>query len=297
MKPLVIPPNLHGPHFGMPSDAYHALPGVSGSMLVKYWRTTPAHAKVALEESWEPSAAAIIGTLAHQAVLEPDAEPDGVAIRPDTYPSEDGPKKWHGAAGYCKAWLAERRAEGIPVLTREEWERTQDSILAVLSNPDLGPLLYKGRSEVSVVLHHADSGSDLRGRIDWVPDGPDLLDLKFTADVTPRTFNRIVWERGYHIKAALYLDLWNAVAGESDPKTGFLLGAIESNRPHAVCVYRIPQDMLDLGRAAYERLAKLHADCVRANHWPAFPPGIVSLTAPPWGAEDTFGITELKEAA
>src|SRR5580698_5346016 len=97
--------NTEGLFAGLPAEQYHKAPGLSHSMLKSM--NPPARLPVYLTEKREPTVDMIMGTLVHQAILEPNAPWPQIAVKPETYPDKKTgeAKPWHGGATYCKEWV------------------------------------------------------------------------------------------------------------------------------------------------------------------------------------------------
>ena len=63
---------------------------------------------------------------------------------------------------------------------------------------------------------------------------------------------------------------------------------VESEAPHAVVVYQIPDDVLEYGRDEYRRLISILDECEQAKSWPGPCETEQVLTLPSWvyGSED-----------
>lgn len=269
---------LVGVHADMAAEDYHALPGASASQLRRLWQSTPAHLKASLEEPRDPTAAMLLGTLAHSVILEPDKPLPGIVIQPLEY--EPG-KKWTYAAKLCKEWRAAQEMAGLLVLSADEYNGVFGMALAVAEHPDAAPLLSKGQSELSLVTFDATNNVPVRARLDFVPDAaPFLVDLKTTNDAAPRAFKRKATADGLHIQAALYLDLWNALTGEQ--RTGFRFIAVEQKPPHAVKVFDCSPEFIAQGREDYRRTLTIYGKCVAEDSWPAYPLGLEPLDLERW---------------
>ena len=283
MNTLLIADAMHGVHLDMDAEKYRGLGGVSASMLRAYWRTTPAHAREKLK-GIDETPAMIRGTVAHHFLLEPSKGLRGVAVLPDTYPGEDAKgnpvrKDWNGNANYCKAYIADAKAAGLSPIKSDEYLRAIGCAQAVLSS-EAGAYYRDGWGEVSAVVHNAENDVSVRTRFDWIPRRHKIItDLKVTADASPEGFERTLWEHGYHIQAAVYLDAWHALNGSDDPREEFDFIAVEPMPPHAVKVHRLSKTMIALGRIHAAELLELHCRCVRENHWPAYPPTVNVIEA------------------
>ena len=266
----------YGIHTDIPASEYHAHPAASASKLKKLWSSTPAHLK-ADTEAFEPSAAMIMGTLAHSLILEPETPLPGIVVQPDEY--EPG-KKWTRAAKVCKEWEADQKAKGLLVLKADEWKDALGMAEAVAWHPLAHDLLVCGKPEVSLCAHDSANGLDIKARIDFLPNsGGAIVDVKTTVDASERGFMRRAYDLGYHIQAALYLDLWNALM-PTEPRTEFYFIAVENFAPYAVNVFKASAEFLSKGREDYKAALTLYAACVKADNWPAYSQEVKELGLP-----------------
>lgn len=272
-----LSPSLYGVHLDMAAADYHALPGASASQLRKLWQSTPAHLKASLEER-EETPAMLLGTLAHSVILEPDKPLPGLIVTPDEY--EPG-KKWTFAAKACKEWRAKQEADGRTVLAPDEYESVFGMARAIADHEIAAGILAKGRVEVSLVAEDHANRIPVRARLDFVPDGTDYLaDVKTTASAEEGDFTRKAFESGFHIQAALYISLWNALTGEG--RTGFRFIVVEQKKPWAVNVFEAAPDFLARGQDDFKHTLALYARCVHEDSWPAYQKKLTPLTLPKW---------------
>jgi hypothetical protein len=277
MKPLILPDEFFG-ITNTPAHLYHQLPGVSASMLRKYWRSTPAHARVAIESTVEETDAMVRGSMIHQLTLEPTKPIQGVVEIPQVYPAKDGEKPWHNGATYCKNWIATQKANRLQPVTRDELEKIQTTARTLVDR--YAPIFAQGIGELTACCHLPELDVSLRCRLDWVHPGSTLYDLKTARDASEKGFDSAIWDNGYHLQAAMYLDVWNAIAGEENRKDSFAFIAIEPEPPYASSIVVLSPDMIALGREAYLAALVMHCKCVRENNWPGYESGRVCHPKP-----------------
>jgi len=266
----------YGIHLDISAAEYHAHPAASASKLKKLWQSTPAHLK-ADAEAFEPSAAMIMGTLAHSLILEPDKPLPQIAVKPAEY--EPG-KKWTRQAKACKQWEDERKAKGIVVLSEAEFEDVQGMAKAIAAHSLAPLLLLFGNPEVSLCAYDTANQVEVKARLDFLPNsGGAIVDVKTTSDASERGFIKKAYDLGYHIQAALYLGLWNALM-PTEPRTEFCFIAVENSKPYAVNVFKASQDFLSKGREDYKAALTLYAACVKADSWPAYSQEVKELGLP-----------------
>lgn len=301
-------PGAQGVFLGLEAAKYHAAPGFSHSASKNL--EPPAELPYYLTHREEPSVEMILGTLCHQAILEPNLEPPQVAIHPETYVGRDKKgnlvdKDWTYKADYCCAWRDAELEKGKIVLSKKQWENVQGMIQAVTANeaPEMREFLRavfsRGESEVSV-FHDAEvdilpgvTKTILRkARFDFLPVGNFLADIKTVpkGGARKREFQRkLATEEcggmGYCVQAASYLSIARdaGIAG----KVNFLFVVIEREAPYHVATYVLEHDSdaLRLGLAEWERRLVTYARCCHENQWPGFEAGFVALDLDPWHAK------------
>ncbi|RME67927.1 MAG: hypothetical protein D6781_12120, partial [Verrucomicrobia bacterium] len=199
-------PNVVGAWQCLPMDVYQAAPGVSKSQLDKLHASPLRYARWLADRKKHapPTIAMQWGSLIHTAILEPQ-HLGAYTVRPDTY-GEDG-KPWNNNAKECRAWNEAHAGE--TVITAAQKAEMQLLARRVRTHPVAGPLLRGGRAEVSCfALVDKPYPILLKGRMDYVRvkgrEVWQVVDLKTTRDASTAAFSREVWNRRYHVQAAMY---------------------------------------------------------------------------------------------
>ena len=261
----------------IPAREYHAIEAASASKLRRLWQSTPAHFKADMDTP-KDSPALRLGSLAHSLILEPEKPLGGIAVPPEEYAPG---KPWNYNAKVCKQWRNKQKDAGNEVITADEYATLQGVLRSVAAHPFARATLEAGRAEVSCIVTADTEGVPVKCRIDFVPDAGDfLVDLKTAQSAEPREFERAAYSHGYHIQAALYLAVWNTLAGADNPKTGFRFIVVEKAAPYAVNVFEASPEFLEKGRRDFATSLATYAKCVRENRWPAYPIQIQSLGLP-----------------
>ena len=264
-------------HRDMPAEDYHAALGVSNSML-KRMDPTPAHFQAYLTEPFEATPAMILGTLAHSLVLEPEKDLPSLAIKPEDM-------KFSTREG--KEWRAAQRAAGNLIITTDAYRSLVGMVESIAAHPVASKIVKNAETELSLFARNPAFdeffGADnplLKCRLDIAPVGNFLADVK-TCEDAGDDFAKTVFNYGYYQQAAYYIDLWNLLHPH-DPKEHFIFIAVEKSPPYAVRVVKLKQAAIRAGRGLYvQRLAR-YVDCVKANHWPAYPTDIQEIDIPAW---------------
>jgi hypothetical protein len=249
---------------------------------LKYLRVSPKHYRYALEHPKETKPMTL-GTAAHCAVLEPERfERQFIVWDRRSDAGNLCPRKGQ----YWDAFVAE--AGDRTVLLKDEVDAAKEMQAAVRGNPDAMRYLESGEPEVSMQWElHIDGIDNMhhfncKGRADWLTtvDGkPNLVGLKTARDHRHFVFGSAAAKLGYHLQFAYYHDGYKLITGKRPRMVEIV---VESNPPHDVAVYVIPDDIIDQGRDEYQTLLRLLAQCERANEWPGVYTSEQALTLPAW---------------
>ena len=172
-----------GVFHGLDAKVYRDAPGCNQSAL-KFAGPTDAHMVASVTaKSHESTAAQVIGTLVHHAILEPNKELPLIAVRPDGF---------DGRSSEGKAWMNRQRDEGRTILDRDEWVMIQGCIASIRSNEAARLMFVDGQSEVSLFGDLFDTNGRpafCKARLDFLPYGNFLPDIKTTSDASEKEFS------------------------------------------------------------------------------------------------------------
>ncbi|MBS0328263.1 MAG: PD-(D/E)XK nuclease-like domain-containing protein [Proteobacteria bacterium] len=253
---------------GLSYETYRAAPGIAGSDL-ETLLDSPAKFKLGIrtEETEEMR----FGTLFHSLVLTGKAD---FYVKPETYLSEDGPKKWNGNAGACKKWVADHQDKPIlPAFGSHSAAMLETMAMKVRAHPVAAQLLARLRPEVSVFARHEEDGLLLKGRLDGLiraerPGGPNIVvEVKTTRDSSTEAFSREIWKRGYHKKAQWYQYLLHQM--RLSPVEHWYI-AVENCDQARVNVRRLADRAMAKAEFDNDDALNLYRKCRRADHWPEF---------------------------
>jgi hypothetical protein len=215
-----------------------------------------------------------VGRATHVATLEPERFRSQWAV-------------WDGGARRGKEWEKFERqahADGLDVLTADQFETVQAISKAALSDEYAARYLRGGSAEVTLLWADSDSGIPCKARPDFAAkDVGALVDLKSTRDASPEAFARACWNLSYAEQAAFYVDGYEAATGVRLP---YVIVAVENCAPYIVQVYRLPNAVLDIGRATYRGHLERLALCRRTGRWPGYGDGELDLELPRWVARN-----------
>lgn len=257
-------------------DEYDSLPGLSITRL-KELRRSPLHYLYRLTNP-QQSDALTLGTATHVATLEPERFDQQFAVW-DVGKTASGRNKPRSGK-YWDVWSGRARAEGKTVLTADEARFARTISSAVRNDPIALPYLEVGDPEVT--LQWTVRGHVARGRVDWLTkiDGePVIVGLKTTSNCLPIPFGNQCAKLGYHLQWAFYYDGYEFITGRQARMVEIV---VESYPPHAVVVYRIPDDVIQQGRDEYLVLLDQLDECERTGLWPGPSTEEQYLTLPSW---------------
>jgi hypothetical protein len=277
---MTFRPNAEGIFFDLPATTYHQAPGVSNSML-QHMEPTPAHILVYMENPPEPTPAQTLGTLVHSRVLEPDKPLPSIVCKPDgvRFSTTEG-----------KLWRCEQIAAGKVILEKADYDMFHGGCESIAKNESCREIFGADcKTEVSVFRNFNLGFTTLRkARIDAVPSGNALVDVKTALNASPEAFAKALLPRseggsGYAQQAAYYLDIWNDSQGEGEPKKEcFLFVVVEKVPPYLVAVYNVAARAIGEGRKRNIEAITLYAECVKNGRFPGYAPGVQPLDFPVW---------------
>lgn len=257
---------------GISDTDYHAQPTLSSTGARKLL-ACPARYKWERDNPPEHKRAFDLGHVVHTLVLGEGGEI--VVVEADNWVTKAA-KEARDAAYAVRA---------TPVL-RSEYDAAEAMRDAVMAHETAAEVFQDFAAELSGTYTDEQTGVALRFRPDCLTtlDGRALcVDLKTTVNADPKEFARSVAKFGYHAQAAWYLD--GLIAnGVEDPR--FLFVAVEKAAPYCVSVLELDSEALAEGARLNRKAIDLFAQCVDTDTWPAYGPGIHTLSLPGWALRD-----------
>jgi len=246
----------------------------------------------------------MIGTITHTFCLEPETAFNNLIVMPatvaDAHWRSDLRQNWYAACLLKKSedWPKPLAiddfknlalAKGLSVLTQEEFQQVAGMVNAILTKDckpfgKLEKLFAQAQTEQAAFrereIEWVEEPVRTKGRLDLVPSGNIIADIKTTADYADRDrFERAIWNYDYHAKMAFYLDTLNLLGFQKEVA---LLIAVEKEAPHGVCVYQLDQDALAAGRKLYQEKLRLWESARKAGVFPGYPDEVVPISLPAW---------------
>lgn len=219
------------------------------------------------------------GELIDTMVLQPKRM-DRYVETPQVYPGGKGTfKPWNWNADHCKEW---REAQGPRIcLKPSEMKDAKRAVVILFSDGEVARAVGVSDRQVMVTAEYRDTATGLvipiQTLIDLVPQfdcpiGQCLADLKTSFTSNGRRWSRICFDRGYHVQAALSLDLYNAASGEQ--RDSFFHIVQENFEPYHVAspLPMLSQEFIELGRKFYQQALRDYCRCLKTNEWPSYAP-------------------------
>lgn len=258
----------------MTREEYEAIDAVNWSTL-KHMGKSGEHYLHNLNNKGEDSDARQRGRVLHFAVFEPERLTREVVV----YPERRAGKEWQAF---------EAKHAGKEIITSRMDEAVKRIGARARSHPMAARYLAGGKGEHTVTWTHRSPGIEghlagwemaCKGRLDFVADVGAIVDLKSTRDASPTGFGREAARYEYHAQLAFYRDGYEAMTGVRLP---VIIVAIEAAAPYVVQVYRLDDELLDLGRERYELLLSQLRICREENRWGGYAEAEIALELPRW---------------
>lgn len=272
----------------MPFDEYLAVDAVSASGL-KVFARSAWHYKNRIDT--EPTPSMLRGTLAHCAVLEPDAMSQRYAVTPADAPRRPSRLQWQAKSpseeskAAMRWWtdFAERNA-GKSIIDAEQFALCQAQLAAVSADPELAKLLRFGQGEVSLFWVDKATGLYCKARPDWLTIGTGEIihsvDLKTCADESPNGFGRAAARLRYDLQEAHYRA---GIQATTRMRVDQFVFAAVSNKPPVLAVpYALTDEIRDNAIEERRELMQRMAWCYANDQWPAYGQGLQPLDFPAW---------------
>jgi hypothetical protein len=164
----------------------------------------------------------------------------------------------------------------------------QNMAAAVAASPLAANVFTNGKPEVSALAYDREHGIYLQARMDWLQlpkwgsDRTVIADLK-TSDkgANPRSFNREIAERRYHLSMAFYRRVL-MLLGYDDPRLLFVV--VGKREPYFISVHEVSVSDRIIGDQLVNKAIGTYADCLAADDWPGYDRQIHVTDLPAWAA-------------
>jgi len=206
---------------------------------------------------FEPSKSMELGTALHLALLEPDRFRDKVLVIPDEVLAKNGAKTTNA----YKQFEAEN--QGRILLKSDDFANLAFAVDAVAKHPAAGPLIA-AKGIIEKPIQFKTSYTRCKGIPDKVIPGVAIVDVKSTAVVQPKKFQRQAEDLLYDVQACFYRDGCLEVYAERLP---FVFIAVEMEPPFRVRAYQAPDDWFVSGFAIINDIVQEYERRISENDW------------------------------
>lgn len=209
----------------------------------------------------EEKAAFVLGQYAHWKYLEPEKDDAGFA-------------EFGGARRYGSKYDEFRAAnEGRTIILREERIQGDNLIKALNSHEIANSLVKNGKAEQTICGLIEDV--PIKIRMDY-RQGNTIVDLKTTSSpVDQNNIKKTIYNYGYHISAALYMDVANLYLEEKVEQ--FILVFI-NKKTAEIQVVKLSQKLIELGRREYLNGIRSYKELKAAGFFEKdYNPGIIEI--------------------
>lgn len=257
---------------------YQAVLGEASNSGLKHVAISPAHYRAWVEaprKAVTPEMA--FGSAFHAYVLEPGEFARAYAVAPVF-----GDLRTNAAKAKRDAWLDEHRHQ--EAIGQDDFDTIRRMVDAVLAHPVARNLFIGGRREVT--LRWIDDRTKLpcKARVDyWLEEMRLAVDLKSTANASPRLFGQSSAKLRYHCQDVFYTEGFRACG---KPLEQFLFVNVEKEAPYGVSVVYHDDQARDRGNALIARDMDTLSACVESQAWPCYSDDIECLSLPNWAFFD-----------
>lgn len=246
----------------MDNATYHADTSAISASGLKLFMRSPAHYYAAyldpnrVERKQTP--AMRLGTATHCAILEPERFNAEYTVMPEGLDRRT-------TAG--KQAYADLLASGAEILSADEMAQVMNMACAFRDNKISRAMFYRPHS-VEHSIYATINGVSCKCRPDLITVYELMvMDVKTTSDASPEGFGKSAWNLGYHVQAAFYRRVISAATGTTPD---FVFGCVESDRPHLVAYYSVPQYLLDYADGLIDCALERYAECLASGIWPGY---------------------------
>lgn len=163
----------------------------------------------------------------------------------------------------------------MTILKKEQMDALIQMEQNAREHPNFSQVFRRPESkiEVSVLSKHPATGILRKCRMDCVPPGNSIWDIKTISrenGAGPSSAGRAIIDMSYGFQAAMSLDCWNAVAPRK--KDQFTLFFCESEPPYLCAAYVIPNEVIEACRKMIDARLYILAECRANKRWPSYKP-------------------------
>lgn len=276
MRPAAIPSQPaelfdheapQGAYVHLPEDIYRQHAYTSQSDLK---HRTGLHMMHERQNPKPQSESMLTGQALHCIVLEPETYLSRFAVLPQI----DRRTK-AGKQAYADFMV---QSEGKKVL---KWEQSflVDALAKSINDSPVCSKILSGEGEFELSVFAEVDGIGRKCRLDYLTETGVIIDIKTTQNAEFNDFRKSVYNFGYHIQAAYYLDTCKAAGLNAD---AFCIIAVEKDAPHCLCFYEINEAAIEKGREQYEQKLEILAPQIKSGDFKGYSADIVEMDLPSW---------------
>jgi len=252
---------------------YHANAGYSRSQILEIKKSAYhfwyKYINTNYKKKCEESTAMLLGSAVHTAILEPDLFDKQYIVSPKfDRRTKDGKKSYDDF---------QLQAENKIVIDELVFLKIQIMRDALRKNPQATLILDNENNLYEKSIYWQDINTNIlcKSRPDLLNIQKNLIcDLKTTSDASERAFSASIYQRGYHIQAAMMIDALQAVGHEINT---FVFLCVESVEPYATAIYILDNESIERGRQDFYALLQTIKRCTEQNFWPSYESKIIKL--------------------
>jgi hypothetical protein len=205
------------------------------------------------------------GTAFHTLIMEPDVfHARHVVSQYNDY-----------RTGEAREWRDEQIKNGATVLKSEQIDALVQMEANAREHPMFSQVFRRTETkiEVSALSKHPATGILRKSRMDCVPPGNSIWDIKTISKengASATAAGRAIIDMNYGMQAAMSLDCWNAVTPRRKEK--FTMFFCESEPPYLVAAYVIPEEVIEGCRKLINARLYVLAECRANKRWPSYKP-------------------------
>lgn len=291
---VLIPPPPPGVYRDVPFETYLCWDAASNSILSQLGRSA-AHAKSQIDGHDTDSEAKRLGRPIHCAVFEPEQlERRYLVAEMCQQRTEKGTpcKNWGLWKDDQRGWVCGVHGKGRDDHRVELAQEIIDGdelamcrgIKAGVSRSTRASAIIAApcEFELSIVWVDPETGVTVKGRFDaYNPEhaGGTIGDGKSTEDARRDAIEKTIFNFGYYRQASLYR---GGTAAVDLPAEHFAIIALEKKHPFNTAVYRIRDDLMQLGTEENRALLELYAHHKSTDTWPGYPDEVTDIGVPTW---------------
>lgn len=193
-----------------------------------------------------------IGSAIHEKILEPEMFDHNFIVFPKIDKrTKDGKEQY-------KSFL--EKAEGKTIIFQDEYDVVEKASESARKNHTFLEMIKDGYKEVSCYTVDEKTGLKIKVRPDILSKSKsNIIDVKSCLDSSPKKFKSDVYNYGYAISAAFYLNFLE--------REDYIFAAIEKNQPYHLSLFVLSDDFIDYGKTQFRTGLDLIKWSYENNYW------------------------------